>query len=67
MLRLYSDESHIELLSISQDVQRIAQCFFGEDNPRKDAQEKANSPDASQIESTLTALAGECRQILAFE
>jgi hypothetical protein len=67
MLGSYSEESHIELLSLSQDVERIAQCFFRDDEARKDAQNKANRPDTFQIESTLAALAEECRQIPVLE
>jgi hypothetical protein len=67
MLGLYSNKSHIELLSLSKDWKRIAQCFFRDDESQERGQENANSPDAFQIESTLASLANECRQIPAFE
>jgi hypothetical protein len=60
----YSDESHIELLSLSQDLERIYQHFFSSDESPKHAQEGTN---AFQIESTLAALAEECQQIPAIE
>ena len=67
MLGLYSDESHIELLSLSQDLERISKHFFSSDESPKHAQEGANSPASFQIESALAALAEECQKIPAME
>jgi hypothetical protein len=63
----YWDESRIEVLSISQDLGRIAQCFFRDDESTKDADERTGSSDALQSESTLAALAEECRKRPVFE
>lgn len=67
MLKLSSNESHIEVLSLSRDLDRIAQCFFRDGEPQKQKHEVNLNPDPFQIESTLAALAEECRQTPEFE
>jgi hypothetical protein len=67
MLGSYAEESHIELLSLSRDAERISQYFFVDDDSPKDAQKKANRANALQVQSTLAVLADECEQIPALE
>jgi hypothetical protein len=67
MLWPYVEESHIELLSLSQDVERISHYFFIGDESPHDAQKRANRADALQVKSALAILAEECEQIPALE
>jgi hypothetical protein len=67
MLTENSHVSRIEVLSLSQDSGQIAQCFFRDGEPRKHTKAVNLVPHPFQIESTLEALAEECRRTPAFE